>query len=93
MVITDVLDYCSGVLCQINRNKYLVFCFPFLIINKIKNTSTRNEDKITTTAFQNSTRAENVISQSLVLKTYARGQQTTASRPNPALSWFLQAMI
>lgn len=63
MVVTDVLDYRSGVLCQINRNKYLVFCFPFLIINKIKNTSTMNEDKITTTALQNSTRAGNVINQ------------------------------
>lgn len=92
MVVTDVLDYCSGVLCQINRNKYLVFCVPFLIINKIKNTSTRNEDKSTTTALQNRTRAGNAISQS-GSQDLSQRSANHSRRPNPALSRFLQAVI
>lgn len=71
---------------QINRNKCLVFCFLFLTINKIKNTSTLNEDgNVTTTALENSSKAENVINQfSGSPDLYHKGQQTTASKSNPA---------
>lgn len=78
---------------QINRNKCLVFCFLFLTINKIKNTSTLNEDgKVTTIALESSSKAEHVMNQFSGSLDLYRGQQTTASKSNPAFCLFLLAM-